>query len=736
MWSFAPAVVDAAFFAGRVQAAVALREGMLDVDNTACRLVHGESDGLPGVVADRYGDTIVVQLSSAGAERWRDAVVDALVAATGAANVVERSDAEVRRLEGLAPRTGVLRGSVDAPVPMREDGLAYRVDVLAGQKTGFYLDQRDNRRRVRALARGRDVLNAFCYTGGFTLAALAGGARRVASIDSSGDALALARANLAANPALPADAATWREADVFAELRELRNRGASFGLIVLDPPKFAPTAALAEKAARAYKDINLLALRLLGRPARDLLVLGRRVRRAVPQDRRRRRGGREGRCRGDRALFGERGPSGRARVPRRRVPEGTAGATSMMRGRRSAKLQCAASHAGPSAGRSRDADPMNAAPPDSRHYLVTGGAGLIGSHLCEALVDRGARVTCVDDLRSGSRANLAHAESSGRFAFVEADVASLPDLEVDAVFNLACPASPTFYQRDPVGTLETCVLGAMRVFALARRRGIPVIHASTSEVYGDPEVHPQAEDYWGHVNPIGPRACYDEGKRCVEALAASHARQHGLDVRIARIFNSYGPRMRVDDERVVSSFVVSALAGEPRCRCRATARSRDRSASWATPSRGSSRWPTRRAPFGPINLGNPEEVTILELARRIVALAGSSSTIRHVGRPEDDPHRRRPDIALARAVLGWQPRARRWARDDDRLVPRGEAALASLCATRGCGVARAAVFRRHSPKATRPPPAYRRRPLRCRADRRSPGSVHGSRISPRTGTSS
>jgi len=263
VWSFAPAVVDAAFFAGRVQAAVALREGMLDVDNTACRLVHGESDGLPGVVADRYGDTIVVQLSSAGAERWRDAVVDALVAATGAANVVERSDAEVRRLEGLAPRTGVLRGSVDAPVPMREDGLAYRVDVLAGQKTGFYLDQRDNRRRVRALARGRDVLNAFCYTGGFTLAALAGGARRVASIDSSGDALALARANLAANPALPADAATWRDADVFAELRELRNRGASFGLIVLDPPKFAPTAALAEKAARAYKDINLLALKLL-----------------------------------------------------------------------------------------------------------------------------------------------------------------------------------------------------------------------------------------------------------------------------------------------------------------------------------------------------------------------------------------------------------------------------------------------------------------------------------------
>jgi 23S rRNA (cytosine1962-C5)-methyltransferase len=263
VWSFVPSVIDAAFFADRVRAAVALREGVLDDANTACRLVHGESDALPGVIADRYGDTLVVQFTSAGAERWREAIVDALVAATGAANVVERSDAEVRRLEGLPPRTGVLRGTVTGPVPMREDGLAYRVDVLAGQKTGFYLDQRDSRRRVRELARGRDVLNAFCYTGGFTLAALAGGARSVVSIDSSGDALALARENLAANPALPHRAAEWREADVFTELRDLRNRGTSFGMIVLDPPKFAPTAAHAPKAARAYKDINLLALKLL-----------------------------------------------------------------------------------------------------------------------------------------------------------------------------------------------------------------------------------------------------------------------------------------------------------------------------------------------------------------------------------------------------------------------------------------------------------------------------------------
>ena len=246
-----------------MRAAVAARAGMLDADHDACRLLHAESDGLPGVIADRYGDTLVVQLSSAGADAWRDAIVDALVAATGASTVVERSDADVRQLEGLAPRTGVLRGAVDGPVAIREDGIAYRVDVERGQKTGFYLDQRDSRRRVRELARGRRVLNAFCYTGGFTLAALAGGAREVDSIDSSPEALALARANLAANPSLPQQAARWREADVFADLRALRNEGRSYDLAILDPPKFAPTAAHAQRAARAYKDINLLALKLL-----------------------------------------------------------------------------------------------------------------------------------------------------------------------------------------------------------------------------------------------------------------------------------------------------------------------------------------------------------------------------------------------------------------------------------------------------------------------------------------
>jgi 23S rRNA (cytosine1962-C5)-methyltransferase len=255
--------IDAAFFRRRVEGALAARAGLLDADHTAMRLVHGESDGLPGLIADRYGDVLVVQFLAAGVERHRETIVDVLAEMTGTGIVVERSDVEVRTLEGLPPRTGVLRGEVDGPVVMREMGLAYRVDVLGGQKTGFYLDQRDNRRIVGARAGGRRVLNAFCYTGGFSLAALAGNAAAVLSLDSSGPALELARANLAANPDLDASRANWREADVFTELRALRNQQASFDMIILDPPKFAPTAAHAERAARAYKDINLLAFKLL-----------------------------------------------------------------------------------------------------------------------------------------------------------------------------------------------------------------------------------------------------------------------------------------------------------------------------------------------------------------------------------------------------------------------------------------------------------------------------------------
>jgi 23S rRNA (cytosine1962-C5)-methyltransferase len=263
VWSFDPReAIDAAFFARRVVAAVRARDGLLDYLHNACRLIHGESDGIPGFVADRYADVVVMQTLAAGAERWRDALTDALVEATQCRAVYERSNVDVRELEGMLPREGPVRGTMPASIELMEDGLRFAVDVAHGQKTGFYLDQRDNRKRVRALASGREVLNCFCYTGGFTVAALAGGAKSVLSIDSSAEALALGRANIAAN-ALDSARAEWRDADVFAELRKLRDGARSFDLIVLDPPKFAPTAQHAEKAARAYKDINLLALKLL-----------------------------------------------------------------------------------------------------------------------------------------------------------------------------------------------------------------------------------------------------------------------------------------------------------------------------------------------------------------------------------------------------------------------------------------------------------------------------------------
>jgi 23S rRNA (cytosine1962-C5)-methyltransferase len=235
---------------------------MLDAAHTGCRLAHAESDGLPGVVADRYGEVVVVQLHSAGAEAWRDNIVTALIDATGCAAVYERSDAEVRTLEGLPPRAGAAYGVLPERVSFVEDDLTYGVDVVAGQKTGFFLDQRENRRRIRELAQGRDMLDCFCYTGGFTVAALAGGAQSVLAIDSSAAALAQARETLARN-GLDATRCAWRDADVFAELRKLRDSARSFDLVVLDPPKFAPTARHIEKAARAYKDINLLALKLL-----------------------------------------------------------------------------------------------------------------------------------------------------------------------------------------------------------------------------------------------------------------------------------------------------------------------------------------------------------------------------------------------------------------------------------------------------------------------------------------
>ncbi|WP_341677104.1 class I SAM-dependent methyltransferase [Niveibacterium sp. SC-1] len=266
MWSFDEAtVIDHAFFKRTIAAAVARRSAHPQLTTQeGQRLIHGESDGLPGVIADRYRDTIVLQLTSAGADRWREAIVGGLLQATGCTRIYERSDSEVRGLEGLEPTTGVLAGEApDADLQIDEYGVLLGVDAVAGHKTGFYLDQRENRRLTRDLARGRSVLNCFCYTGGFSLQALAGGAESVLSIDSSGPALDGARRNLARNPQLDASRAEWMEADVFTALRELKAAGRRFDLILLDPPKFAPSASHAQRAARAYKDINLLGFRLL-----------------------------------------------------------------------------------------------------------------------------------------------------------------------------------------------------------------------------------------------------------------------------------------------------------------------------------------------------------------------------------------------------------------------------------------------------------------------------------------
>jgi len=265
VWSFDPEQsIDHAFIKRAVAASVARRANhpwLAGQDGV--RLIHGESDGLPGVIADRYGAMVVVQLTSAGADKWRDAIVAGLVQATGCSAVYERSDSDVRKLEGLGPVTGLVYGEMPESLTIVENGVRMEVDVAGGHKTGFYLDQRENRQLTGRLAAGRDVLNCFCYTGGFSLQALAGGAKSVISIDSSGPALATAARNMALNPQLDASRAEWREDDVFQALRNLKAEGRKFDLIILDPPKFAPSAAHAERAARAYKDINLLGFRLL-----------------------------------------------------------------------------------------------------------------------------------------------------------------------------------------------------------------------------------------------------------------------------------------------------------------------------------------------------------------------------------------------------------------------------------------------------------------------------------------
>jgi UDP-glucuronate decarboxylase len=290
-----------------------------------------------------------------------------------------------------------------------------------------------------------------------------------------------------------------------------------------------------------------------------------------------------------------------------------------------------------------------------KRVLVTGGAGFLGSHLIDRLIGQGHEVICADNFYTGSKRNIEHLHTNPRFEFLRHDVCNPLKLEVDEIYNLACPASPVHYQHNPVLTTKTSVMGALNMLGLAKRLRCRIFQASTSEVYGDPEVHPQREDYWGHVNPIGARACYDEGKRCAETLFFDYHRQHGVDIKVARIFNTYGPRMHEMDGRVVSNFITQALAGEDltihgdglqtRSFCYVDDMITAFLALMAAPADVT----------GPVNLGNLEEFTVLELAEQVISLTGSRARIRHVPLPEDDPRQRRPDIERARRELGWSP---------------------------------------------------------------------------------
>ncbi len=291
----------------------------------------------------------------------------------------------------------------------------------------------------------------------------------------------------------------------------------------------------------------------------------------------------------------------------------------------------------------------------AKRILVTGGAGFLGSHLCERLLREGHEVLCVDNFFTGRRTNVVHLVSNPAFEIMRHDVTFPLYVEVDEIYNLACPASPVHYQFDPVQTTKTSVHGAINMLGLAKRVRAKILQASTSEVYGDPEIHPQTEEYWGHVNPIGIRSCYDESKRCAETLFFDYHRQHGLPIKVARIFNTYGPRMYPNDGRVVSNFIMQALKGDP-----VTIYgdgSQTRSFCYVDDLiDGFLRLMESPDDFsGPVNLGNPVECTILELAEKVIALAGSKSEIVHEPLPKDDPARRRPDISLARKRLGWEP---------------------------------------------------------------------------------
>ncbi|QNP46127.1 SDR family oxidoreductase [Sphingomonas sediminicola] len=290
-----------------------------------------------------------------------------------------------------------------------------------------------------------------------------------------------------------------------------------------------------------------------------------------------------------------------------------------------------------------------------KRVMVTGGAGFLGSHLCDRLLDAGHDVLCVDNLFTGTKDNIGHLHSNPSFEFMRHDVTFPLFVEVDEIYNLACPASPIHYQHDPVQTTKTSVHGAINMLGLAKRLGCKILQASTSEVYGDPSVHPQSEEYWGHVNPIGIRSCYDEGKRCAETLFFDYHRQNGVPIKVARIFNTYGPRMHPADGRVVSNFIMQALKGEPitiygdgsqtRSFCYVDDLIRGLMALMETGPETT----------GPINIGNPNEFTVRELAEKVIALIGSSSQIVQEPLPQDDPKQRQPDITKAKEVLDWQP---------------------------------------------------------------------------------
>jgi len=292
---------------------------------------------------------------------------------------------------------------------------------------------------------------------------------------------------------------------------------------------------------------------------------------------------------------------------------------------------------------------------DRKRTLVTGGSGFIGSHLCKRLLDMGHDVLAVDNFYSSDRHNVRELLDNPRFELMRHDVTFSLYVEVDEIYHLACPASPVYYQRDPVQTTKTCVHGSINMLGLAKRLGARILLSSTSEVYGDPAVHPQSESYWGNVNPIGIRSCYDEGKRAAETLFFDYYRQHALGIKVARIFNTYGPKMQPDDGRVVSNFIVQALNGEPLTVFGDGSQTRSFCYVDDMVDGLISLMNSPQEVTGPINLGNPGEFTMLELAQQVLSLTGSDCELKHLPLPADDPVRRKPDISRAREVLDWQP---------------------------------------------------------------------------------